>query len=379
MKQVLIAQQSTIPHYRVPFYNTLEQLRPPSWRFDVVFDSSEIKRKRFFKEDLELNSFRFPTLDTSTLSIKLANKLICYQTFWRNAGRYDLVIVENAVNNITYPLCHLHKVHKTKVAYWGHGKDRSIEKFSVPKFVSENLKLLLARTSDGFFAYTKEVKVFLEEQGLSGDKIFVVNNSIDILEQRDAFYKWWPQKERIKNELGIQKKKVLLFVGRFTGNKRIELLLEAFSNLRNMDDKFHLLLVGSNGETYLTDKPKNVTYLGPIVSIDQLAPIYVASDIYAFPGAVGLGALQALCYNLPVVTINSSTHGPEIEYLSSRNSIVLEASTTSRRYAEAIYTLFNNPVQLDSIKDFIWTSIKHLTIEQMALNFIQGVNTILAS
>ena len=42
MKQVLIAHQSTIPHYRVPFYNSLNTLKPDEWRFEVVFDPDEV-------------------------------------------------------------------------------------------------------------------------------------------------------------------------------------------------------------------------------------------------------------------------------------------------------------------------------------------------
>ncbi|MCP4372064.1 MAG: glycosyltransferase family 4 protein, partial [Deltaproteobacteria bacterium] len=286
-------------------------------------------------------------------------------------------IVENAVNNLTYPLCHLQKLNQTKVAYWGHGKDRSIEKLSFAKLLSENLKLLLARTSDGFFAYTKDVKLYLQKRGMSPEKIFVVNNSIDIQKQRKAFDKWRPQRDTIKKELGTQNKKVLLFVGRFTSNKRIEFLLESFSILQNIDNHFHLILVGSGGEDFLKDKPKNISYLGPIVSIDKLASIYVASDVFAFPGSVGLGPLQALCYDLPVITIHSTNHMPEIEYLSQANSMMLETSTTPKAYADAIYRLFKNPENLNSLKESIWPSIEHLTIEQMANNFIHGVNTIL--
>ena len=50
MHKVLIAHQSTIPHYRVPFYNSLENQKPDNWQFDVVFDISELEKPRFFKE-----------------------------------------------------------------------------------------------------------------------------------------------------------------------------------------------------------------------------------------------------------------------------------------------------------------------------------------
>jgi L-malate glycosyltransferase len=377
MKTVLIAHQSAVPHYRIPFYNTLERLRPSSWRFDVVFDPSESESRKFFQEQLVDRDFRFPVLEVKTLSLRIPSKTISYQTFWRKASRYDLVIVENAVNNLTYPLCHLHQLRGTRIAYWGHGKDRSITKLSVPKAISETLKIFLARRADGFFAYTAGVELYLARQGLSPERIFVVNNTTDINEQRRAFGEGRPNRMAVRQELGLEEKKVLLFVGRFTQNKRIGFLLKSFSILHELDASFHLLLVGSGGEPYLTGNLTNVTYFGPIVELDRLAPLYVASDVFACPGSVGLGPLQALCYDLPVITIDSATHGPEIQYLTPKNSVVLATSTTPVEYAQAIVNLFRDSARLDTLRANIWSSIEHLTIEQMAQNFVQGVNTIL--
>ena len=377
VKKILIAHQSTIPHYRVPFYNSLERLRPDSWHFDVVFDPSELKSRRFFQERLDDEKFKFPVLEVSTLSLKILGKTVSYQTFWQKAATYDLIVVENAVNNLAYPLCQLHQLRGVKLAYWGHGRHRGVKKPSPPKYLSEKLKIYLTRRADGFFAYTTGEKLELERRGLSPQKIFVLNNTIDINEQRQALDKWRSRRESTRQELGIQGKKVLLFVGRFTWNKRIDFLLKSFSILCEMDPSFHLILIGSGGEAHLSDRMDSISYLGSIVELDKLAPIYAASDVLAFPGSVGLGPLQALCYDLPVITIDSSIQMPEFGYLSPHNSIVLGARSAPEDFAEAIVELFHDPARLDALKTTIWPSIKHLTIERMALNFSQGVNAIL--
>jgi glycosyltransferase involved in cell wall biosynthesis len=382
VRQVLIAHQSTIPHYRVSFYNTLESLRPSSWRFDVVFDPSEAVSPRFFKEPLDVRQFRFPVLKVDTLSLRLSSKTISYQTFWRRAAGYDLIIVENAVNNLTYPLCALHQLHGTKVAYWGHGKDRGAVNLSILKRISEQLKLLLTRRADGFFAYTPGVKNYLMQRGLSPEKVFAINNTIDIDEQRRAFERNICNREVIRQQLNVRGKKVLLFVGRFSQNKRIDFLLRAFSLLCARDSDFHLLLVGSGGESFLANFSNagvadKISYLGPVVDLDRLALAYLASDVFAFPGSVGLGPLQALCYDLPVITIASATHMPEIEYLLPTNSIVLDAFTQPEQYAQAIVDLFDDPLRLNSLRSGAWPSIQHLTVQHMARNFIEGVNKIL--
>ncbi len=376
MKKVLIAHQSTIPHYRVPFYNALERLRPQGWHFNVVFDPSELTAHRFFKEDLDVDDFQFPILETRTWMIKVSDKRFCYQSFWSKAAKYDLIIVEDAINNLTYPFCILHQLGGAKVAYWGHGKDREIENIKGYKFFTERLKIFLDRQSDGFFAYTEGVKKYLEEQHVSANKIFTLNNTIDIEQQHDVFEKWYPQRTIIRQEMGVSNKKVLLFVGRFTANKRIDFLLDSFSILQKLETGFHLLLVGDDRVVGVNGL-SNVSVLGTIVDIDKLGRIYTASDVFVFPGAVGLAPLQALCYDLPVVTIESNLHKPEYEYLSTQNSIILEAASTPEAFAQAIIKLFDVPGRLEALRQNIWPSIDHLTIERMAQNFINGVNTIL--
>lgn len=378
-QRVLFAHQSTIPHYRVPFYNELERLRPKNWCFDVVFDLAELEEHRFFSEAIDIEAFNFPLLTVDTYSMQLRGKRVSYQSFWRRAANYDLMIVENAVNNLSYPLCQMHQLWGRKYAYWGHGRDHSLDQKSLPKEFTEKLKLVLAKRADGFFAYTAGVREYLLQQGLSPDKVFVVNNTIDIILQREHLEQWQSERSNIRQSLGLYNKKTLLFVGRFTANKRIDFLLDAFSLLREMNPAYHLLLVGSGGDRYDWSRFPEVSYLGAIVEPDQLAQVYVASDLFSFPGAVGLGPLQALCYDLPVVTIDSNVQMPEIDYLNEDNSLVLPPTTTPKEYAKTIFDLFENQVKLQSLRQTVWPSIRHLTIEQMARNFIHGINTILAA
>lgn len=379
--RVLFAHQSTIPHYRIPLYEMLERLRPESWGFDVVFDLAELENPQFFHEPINIEEFGFPLLNVKTLTLQIRGKKISYQTFWRRAADYDLLIVGHSINNLAYPFCQVHQLVGNKFAYWGHGWDHAVNhnQMSLPKKIIENLKLLLARQADGFFAYTPGVKDYLVQEGLSPQRIFVVNNTIDINEQRRLLEHWLPQRRLIRQQLNLHAKKTLLFVGRFTQNKRIDFLLKALTILQSWEPDYHLLLVGSGGKAYSIDALPNVTYLGPIVESNQLAKIYVASDLFSFPGSVGLGPLQALCYDLPVVTIESNIQMPEFEYLNNNNSIILPLLTTPEIYARAIFELFDDQEKLRALRSGVWPSIKHRSIEQMALNFIRGIDSILAT
>jgi len=378
MKRVLIAHQSTIPHYRVPFYNTLERLRPSDWDFKVVFDPKELVTPIFFKEKLHPSDIHFPIQEVNTICFPLLATFFSYQTFWRQISEFDMVILENAVNNLTYPLSHLHKLNGTKIVYWGHGKHRAIEKASHLKSLSEQLKLFLVRLSDGFFAYTQGVADYLISQGIQSDKIFVLNNTIDILKQRAAYQVTLPFRDVIRRKYHLEDKNVLLFVGRFSSNKRIDFLLQSFEILNKIDSRYHLVLIGDGGEVYKNHfkLSSNLSYLGVFTSLEEIAPLYTASDLFVIPGLIGLAPLQAMCYDLPIVTVDLPGHGPEIEYLSSNNSIILDTDTTPEKFALEVHNLFCEPNRLENLKSCVWPSIKHLTIENMAENFIRGVNYI---
>ena len=377
MRSVLIAHQSSIPHYRVPFYDTLEKLKPDWWNFEVVFPNSSESQRKLFDGSLDPKSFRFNILSVNSHSWQVSGRTITYQPFWSQARNFDLIIVEDAINNITYPLCYFHKIRGNSVAFWGLGKDRKVDKHSPITYLTNEFKLYLNRHANGYFAYTKTVKEYLKLNGVSEEKIFVLNNTIDITSHRSKFNKYINQRNSIRQDLGVSGKKVLLFVSTFKKSKKADFLLESFSYLSRGNSDYHLILVGGGGEKFLRTTDK-ITHLGSINDLNKLAPIYIASDLFTYPGQVGLAPLQALCYDLPVITIDSHfTHGPEIEYLNSGNSIIMEESTTTVEFAHAIITLFNNPKHLEELKSNSWSSIKHLTIDNMAYNFINGVNLIL--
>jgi glycosyltransferase involved in cell wall biosynthesis len=379
MKKVIIARDSTIPHYRVPFYNALEKLRPDTWEFKVVFDPSEIKQKRFFKEELDINKFCFPILESKTYSIKLKSKRISYQPILRALSEADLIILENAVNNLAYPISHLTQLRGVKVAYWGIGRDMNLTviKPTPIKLMTEKFKLYLSRKADGFFAYSNGVKSYLVEHGVAPNKIFVLNNTIDIMHQRTYFNRYHSERNKIREQLGLQGCKVLLFVGRLTKDKKIDLLLESFSFLEKKDPDFRLIIVGGGDQTFFQNTSERVIYKGTVTNLDELGPIYVVSDLFVFPAGVGLGPIQAFCYDLPLITIQEPLIGPEAEYLSPTNSIILPEDTSSEEYADQILELFYDRSRLENLRASTWHSISHLTIDQMAHNFIHGVNTLL--
>jgi len=78
------------------------------------------------------------------------------------------------------------------------------------------------------------------ERGVAEQKITTIPNAVDI----SAFKYAQPAKQKLKDELGLQDKKVIGFIGSFYAYEGLPLLIEACAALYKKDDSIRLLLVG---------------------------------------------------------------------------------------------------------------------------------------
>ncbi len=318
-----------------------------------------------------------------THELKFGKRRTVFQTFPFTAWQHDLIVVGNSIHNLSYPLTYLWRFLGKPVAYWGQGRDTSVQDASGVKGLSEKAKIWMTCHSDGFFAYTESVRDFMVQQGLSEDKIFTLYNTIDIEKLRLIFEEHIRSRDDYKKSEGLEGKKVLLFVGRLNHRKRLDFLIDTFAILRRQDSDYHLIVIGGGDTSYITKLEEacgkdSISYKGS-VSEEDINYYYMISDLYIFPGAVGFGPIQALCFDLTPVIIDSPIHNPEYDYLNRENSIICDRAVSPEAYADAIDTHLQDTNQWNRVRAQAWPSIRHLTVENMAKNFVHGINTILGS
>jgi glycosyltransferase involved in cell wall biosynthesis len=384
LARVLIAHQSTIPHYRVRFYELLEQMRPPSWTFDVVFDTRESQKPTIYEESVDYRQFRFPILNTRTSRLLLAGRQLLWQHFIGRARKYDVIITDTHLSNLSYPAVSMLRLLGKKRVFWGHARDMNRPDAKGVKALSENLKSLYLRGCDGFFAYTQGSKRELEQMGFPVAKIAVLNNTIDTRAEREAYLRHKPERDIIRQHFGMSNKTVLLHVGRLREGKRIDFLLDAFAAVeQRFPGKYHLFIVGTGPDAPLVKEAEGrlgkaaITHFGSLTDRERLAPIFTASDLFVMPGYVGLAPLQAFCYDLPALVFDLCTHSPEWEYLNDKNSAILPLGTKAEELPGLLPGLMQRFVSADD-RQAIYRSIEGYTIEAMVENFISGVNRVLA-
>lgn len=379
--RVLIAHQSTIPHYRVRFYELLEQMRPPEWTFDVVYDTRESTNPRVYIEAVDHTKFQFPILATRTRILSITGQRLIYQGFLHKALSYDLIITDTHLNNISYPLASLLQLAGKKRIFWGHFRDMNVEKMQLSKRVLEAAKHRLVRSASACFAYTAGTAEELIRRGYPTGRVTVLNNTIDTKAERSRFERRRGEREAIRAQWNLTDRKVLLFVGRLIPEKRIPFLMQLFAAAHRADPSYHLVVVGAGPmdsaviSAFQKMGKEAITYAGAVSDPEQLAPYYIAADAYILTGMVGLAPLQALCYNLPIIVFDELIHSPEVEYLNGKNSVMLPRNVSPGAFPDMLHQALERfPFE---IRDALYESIRHLTLENMATRFIEGVNSTL--
>jgi len=152
-----------------------------------------------------------------------------------------------------------------------------------------------------------------------------------------------------KRALGIEKKRVILYVGRVCQQKGTDLLIDAFQQLRRRFPNVYLVVAGpaeqfgNSGHTDLTRRISEIggLYLGPVQEKD-LAATYNLCDIFVMPTRsiemFGMAALEAQACGKPVVCSN---HGGLPEVISPKSGLFFPVGN-AEALADSLSQFFQN-------------------------------------
>lgn len=201
------------------------------------------------------------------------------------------------------------KLRGIKVVWWGH---------HVSALANErNVKMRLGiakQLSDVYLCYTDVGIAYLEQRGFQHGRVFATGNTIDLDAVERATNAW----DEVRK---FGDKKTLLFCGVLRDKVRVDVLLRALKVLSAKRDDLHCIIIG--GGVMESDWKKLaeelgvdslVTWVGEVRGQDKLAPWFLSSDLFVYPGRIGLSLIHAFSFGLPVVlNDNRINHGPEYE------------------------------------------------------------------
>jgi glycosyltransferase involved in cell wall biosynthesis len=125
---------------------------------------------------------------------------------------------------------------------------------------------------------------------------------------------------RLRHKLGLADERIVLFVGRMAANKRVPVLIEAISKLKDSTPPIHAVIIGDHGDRYRREFDRccdltiqrqisdRVHFLGH-VSEDDLADAYRSADVFVMPSlheGCCIPALEAMAAGVPVIVARAA-------------------------------------------------------------------------
>ena len=139
-----------------------------------------------------------------------------------------------------------------------------------------------------------------------------------------------------KNNYHKNNRRKIIFIGRLTKVKKIDMLINVINKLNESNLIYDLKIIGDGPEkTYLQSISSKgvekgyINFLGSLYDEKKIAKLLYNSDLCVSPGNVGLTCIHSLSYGTPVCTHNNFFNQmPESEIITDgKNGIFFEENS----------------------------------------------------
>lgn len=367
-RRVLVVQRR-LTHYRVPFF---EGVRARLARDNVDFTLAVGDPTPAEREKRDEGRIDWAVHAPCTYAL---DGRVCLQPIGDLVKQHDFVVVTQE-NKMLHNIPLLLGGQHCRVGLWGHGRNFQAAGARTAG-IAQSLKAALSRRADWWFAYTELSADLVREFGYPGERITVLNNSIDTATLRASVVAAKSCKPAdLRARYGLSPEGPLgLYIGSLYAEKRLDLLVEGAKAIRAVHPGFHLAIVGAGPElaslrARVADLPW-VTLLGPRAGVEK-AELLAAADVMLNPGLVGLGILDAFTAGLPMVTTDCGLHSPEISYLQHGvNGLMTEPNAAS--FAKAVEAVIGDEALANKLSKGASQSADDYNMQAMVDRFCAGV------
>lgn len=328
MKKILYFT-NIFPHYRFAIWKKL--IGSNKFKLDIYFSQKNplnipIPDIKNLFDDQERTKFHF------LKNYWLNKKILIWQSQVLRLtafSKFDYVMLLGEMYIISsWIACLIAKIRGKKIYMWSHGL------YGNENFIKKHIRLTFLKLADVIFLYENRAKKLLVKNGFDEGTLDVVYNSLDF----DSHHKHY---QNLKKEDNTKVKKlfkdgslpIILFIGRVTEKKKIDLLIKAIEKLNQTDISYNLLVVGDgeNLEFYKTSNQKHIdrgwlNFYGKSYDTDETGQLIYNSDLCVSPGNIGLTAIHCLSYGTPVAShSNYNNQMPEVEaIINGENGFLFE-------------------------------------------------------
>ena len=226
---------------------------------------------------------------------------------------------------------------------------------------------------------TREYAAILEDRDIHAKNVKLLRRGIDANE----FVPLTDRKQHLKPRLGIEDGFTLIYTGRVSQDKSLDLLCEVYRRLVKIKEDVNLIVAGngpylSEMQEELKDYPR--AYFTGALSRDRLPELYNGADVFLFPSVTdtfGMVILESLACGLPVLVSN---HGGPKELVRNGGGAVVpdqKPETWLKAILEMIELESKCPESYEQLRAEARASIKENSDWNVILDDLLGKDSVL--
>lgn len=325
------------PTYRERIYLRMDEEFDVTW----IFAGNAVRN---------LRQLDYSLLRDTDMSLREKNWPLGIQTYEGlselNFDGYDAVITPTVIRNLsTWRL--FRKVRRAKgrprLMLWTHGwygRESALQRF---------VKKLYYRYADTFLLYGNYARGLMEREGFEPGKLAVIYNSLDYdrqlplrrqMQESDIFSRHFPKPGHN-----------LIFIGRLTEEKRLDMIMQAMKRLQADGLELNLTLIGDGEmrrslEEYVRKEglQERVWFYGACFDEAENARLIYNADLCVSPGNIGLTAIHTMMFGTPCLSHDDFAHqGPEFEAIREGETGAFFRRGDADSLTEAIARWFKRP------------------------------------
>ncbi|MEH6748183.1 MAG: glycosyltransferase [Maribacter arcticus] len=254
-------------------------------------------------------------------------------------------------NWIAAIICRLRGIN---VAYRGHGL------YGNEGYSKHLLRTTFYKLANAQLVYERRSKELLVENGFKKDSIHVVFNSLNYYYQKNQRNKTQLlNKSEVYPFFNNPNLPVLIFSGRLTKSKKLDMLLKTCKAINDIDGKsVNLLIIGDGEDSEHLKKYAETNlpmgsykFFGSCYDEEIIGKFFSQADLCISPGNVGLTAIHSLSYGTPICTHNNfGNQGPEAEAIEEgETGFYFEENNAEDLFNKTLKWITNHPSKSDQL------------------------------
>jgi glycosyltransferase involved in cell wall biosynthesis len=238
---------------------------------------------------------------------------------------------------------------------------------------------VMIQGSDAVVVPGTKAKEFFLRCGVDPKKIFVAPNASRLVINESTIL----QNERLKEELGIEGKRIVLYFGRLMERKGVAILIKAFAKLQKKIEDAVLVIAGEGEERKKLENlclelnVKNVLFVG-YIDENSKSLYYSMADVFVLPSIAHSGEVWDLVLNeamqLGKPLISTTAAGASCDLIKNGVNGYIVKEGDAEELSKAIEELLKNPERMRKMGlESKRIAENDFTFDRMAEGFVKAI------